>query len=111
MRQVERDVAVHNVAHVRVRDFGVGTVRHVRAQEHRSPAAGHQVLRGSRVLDTFVDGRVSRGNVRGPVAQRRRHVHDTLRAQLGPAPGQNVQPLHHPRVDHLPHCRAQPTRL
>jgi len=84
---------------------------HVRTQEHGSSVPGQQILPGSSVLYTFLDRHIGRRNVHNSMAQRHRHVHNALFAQIGPAIGQDVQPIHYTRVDYLPHCRTQRTCL
>jgi hypothetical protein len=57
-----------------------------------------------------LDRRVGGRHVHSPMADCRRHVHDAMSAQHRVTAGQDVQPVHHHRIDHLPRCRSQPSR-
>lgn len=102
IKQIKSVAAVLDVAHIRVPRFSLGAVCHVRAQGNWQ-ARGQRVLRGPFIFNTFLDWCVSGRPVHSPMAVRRRYVHDAMSAQHGVTTGQDVQPVYHPRFDHLSH--------
>jgi len=77
-------------------------VCHVRAQGNWQ-ARGQRVLRGPFIFNTFLDRCIGGCPVHGPMAVRRRHVHDAISEHHRVTTGQDVQPVYHHCVDHLSH--------